>query len=115
MVCAAQIAPPDALPQREIHAAMRAVVPERLHLAVGVPEEHQVSAQEPQAHRLAPAHGLGRQGRVPVLPQAPGRNQAAAVVRIMWLDERRRAVALIAPGVALPPARIPTADLVERP
>jgi hypothetical protein len=47
MVCAAQIAPPDALPQGEIHAAMRAVVPEGLHLTVRIPEEHQVSTQKP--------------------------------------------------------------------
>ena len=94
---------------------MRAVVPERLYLPMRIPEEHQVSAQEPQAHRLAPAHGFGRQGRVPVLPQALGRNQAAAVVGIMWLDKRRGTVALIAPGIAFPPAGIPTADLVECP
>jgi hypothetical protein len=50
-----------------------------------------------------------------VLPQALGRNQAAAVVRIMWLDERWGTVALIAPGIAFPPTRISTADLVECP
>ena len=60
MVGAAQISPPDTLSQGEIHAAMRAVVPERLHLAVRIPEEHQISAQEPQAHRFAPAYGSGR-------------------------------------------------------
>ena len=71
------------------HAAMLVIVAERLHLAVRIPEAHRVRAQEPQAYRLAPAHNADRQGRVPVLLQALGRNQAAAVVRMMWLDERR--------------------------
>jgi hypothetical protein len=115
MVCTAHIAPPDALPQGEIHAAMRAVVPEGLHLTVRIPEEYQVSTQKPQAHWLAPAHSFDGQGRVPVLLQALGRNQAAAVIGIMRLDERRGTVALIAPGIAFPPARIPAADLVECP
>jgi len=115
MVGAAQIALPDTLPQGEIHAAMRAVVPQGLHLAMRISEEHQVSAQEPQAHRLAPAHVFGREGRVPVLPQALGRNQAAAVVGVLRLDEQRWAIALIAPGILFPPARITAADFVERP
>src|SRR6266487_4892504 len=36
MVGAAQIAPPDALSQGEIHATMRAVVPERLYLPMRI-------------------------------------------------------------------------------
>jgi hypothetical protein len=115
MVGAAQIALPDALPQGEIHAAMGAVVPEGLHLAMCIPEKHQIGAQDPEAHRLAPAHVFGRQGRVPVLPQAQRRNQAPSVVGVIGLDERRWVITLIASGIPFPSARIPAADLVECP
>ena len=100
----------------ELRETMRARL-ERYVIADGVQIED-VTDEFSLFHVLTeepPAHGSGRQSRIPVLPQALSRNQAAAIVGIMWLDERRRPVALIAPGIAFPPTRIPAADLLEGP
>ncbi|MNT52065.1 hypothetical protein D3C72_1890720 [compost metagenome] len=69
MVEAAQAAV-GVVAQRQRCAAVRALLVEQAHLAVGVTEGHQVFAEQPHAHRLAAGLGdLRRQQRWD--PEAP--------------------------------------------
>ena len=64
---------------REVYCPMGAPVQQSLHLSLFVPEEDHVGAQHTQHLGLVLLHVLGRQGRIPVLPE-PGRRYAAAAV-----------------------------------
>ena len=81
-----------AAPHRQVDRTVRALVQERLHLAVPVAEEHQVGAQHPQDLGTVLSDVLGRQGWVPVFAEPGGRNAAAAVLGVGRYLEGRRAV-----------------------
>ena len=99
----------EAVTQRQVGAAVGAGVFQGLDFAVESPEEHQVFAQHTQ-HLGLLLNILVRQGRVPVLLVAQGRNPAAHVVGVLGLLEGGRlplgltaaGIFLVAAGIAGP-------------